>query len=416
MSRETSIETSRAPSATPRVEGQVGAVLVAGGQGRRMGGDKLWIEFSGRPAWRWSLDALLAVRGMAYVIVVAPPDAIERFSAGIPESSRRRCQVIAGGEERADSALAGIAALTAAGFPDEAAVLIHDAARPGASTELMERIVAAVTPTTGAIPVVDLHDALKKVDSTGRVVTAVDRQGLAAAQTPQAATLVVLRAALEEAQAWGRKFTDDAEALAAGGVAVDVIAGEAGNRKLTEPGDEWLMAGLLASRAVPLVAPEVGSGERAGIGFDAHRFDPGSPLRLGGLAFPGEAGLAGHSDGDAALHAVIDALLGAAAAGDIGALYPANDERWRNADSADLLRGARERIADAGWRPVSIDLVIVAAHPAIAPRRDEMAERLASLCGIGVDAVSVKGTTSDGLGFAGAEGIAAFAVAVISRA
>ncbi len=381
-----------------------------------MGGDKLWIEFSGRPAWRWSLDALLAVRGMSYVIVVAPPDATERFEAGIPEASRGRCKVVPGGEARADSALAGIAALTAAGFPDEATVLIHDAARPGASTELMERVVAAVTSTTGAIPIVDVHDALKKLDASGRVLATVDRAGMGAAQTPQAATLVVLRAALEEAQAWGRKFTDEAEALAAGGVTVHAIAGEPANRKLTEPGDEWLLAGLLASRSVPLVAPEVRHGDRAGIGFDAHRFDPGSPLRLGGLAFAGEPGLAGHSDGDAALHAVIDALLGAAAAGDIGTLYPPSDERWRNADSADLLSGALEHIRSAGWRAVSIDLAIVAGHPAIAPRRDEMAARLASLCGIGVDSVSVKGTTSDGLGFAGAEGIAAFAVAVIGRA
>lgn len=403
-------------SATPRVEERVGAILVAAGKGSRMGGDKLWIEFSGRPAWRWGLDALLAVRNLSDLIVVAPADAIERFAAAIPEGARSRCTVVAGGEERADSALAGIAALTAAGFPEDAVVLIHDAARPGASTELIERVVAAVTPTTGAIPVGELHDALKKVDHSGRVVAAIDRQGMAAAQTPQAATLVVLRAALEESQAWGRKFTDEAEALAAGGVTVNAIPGEPGNRKLTEPGDEWLLAGLLTSRAVPLQAPEVQPGERAGIGFDAHRFEPGTPLRLGGLVFPGEPGLAGHSDGDAALHAVIDALLGAAAAGDIGALYPPSDERWRSADSGDLLRGAVERIGSAGWRPISVDLAIVAAHPAIAPRRDEMAARLASLCGIGPEAVSVKGTTSDALGFGGAEGLAAFAVAVIGRA
>jgi 2-C-methyl-D-erythritol 2,4-cyclodiphosphate synthase/2-C-methyl-D-erythritol 4-phosphate cytidylyltransferase len=381
-----------------------------------MGGDKLWIEFSGRPAWRWGLDALLAVPNLSDLIVVAPADAIERFAAAIPEGARARCKVVAGGEDRADSALAGIAALTAAGLPEEAIVLIHDAARPGASTELMERVVQAVTPTTGAVPVVDVHDALKKIDHSGRVVAAIDRGGLAAAQTPQAATLVVLRAALEEAQAWGRKFADEAEALAAGGVTVNAIPGEPGNRKLTEPGDEWLLAGLLASRTVPIVAPGVGDGERAGIGFDAHRFDPATPLRLGGLEFSGEPGLAGHSDGDAALHAVIDALLGAAASGDIGSLFPASDERWRNADSADLLRDTVGRIASAGWRPVAIDLAIVAAHPAIAPRRAEMASRVAGLCGIGAEAVSVKGTTSDGLGFAGVEGIAAFAVAVIGRA
>ena len=381
-----------------------------------MGGDKLWIEFSGRPAWRWGLDALLAVPGMSQVVVVAPADAIDRFRAAIPEAARNRCLVVAGGEERADSAMAGIAALTAAGFPDDLPVLIHDAARPGASSELMERIVAAVTPTDGAIPVVELEDSLKRVDSSGRVVAAIERQGLAAAQTPQAATLVVLRAALEEAQAWGRQVTDEAGALAAGGVAVHAVAGEPGNQKLTEPGDEWTMAGVLASRAAPLQAPDVAEGQRAGIGFDAHRFAPGPALRLGGLDFPGEPGLAGHSDGDAALHAVIDALLGAAGAGDIGSLFPSTDERWRNADSGDLLGEAVATLRAAGWRPASIDLTIVAAHPAIAPRRDEMAARVAALCGLEASAVGVKGTTSDGLGFAGAEGIAAYAVAVIGRA
>ena len=392
---------------------QVGAVLVAGGRGRRMGGDKLWIEFSGRPAWRWALDTLLSVPGMTQVVVVVPSDAIDRYRAAIPDTARSRCLVVSGGEERDDSALAGIAALTAVGFPDDAPVLIHDAARPAASRELMERVVAAVTPTAGAIPVVELHDSLKRVDGSGRVIAAVDRQGLAAAQTPQAATLVVLRAALEEAQAWSRAVTDEAGALAAGGVAVHTVPGEPTNQKLTEPGDEWLLAGVLASRSLPLVAPDVREGQRAGIGFDAHRIAPGPALRLGGLDFPGEPGLAGHSDGDAALHAVIDALLGAAGIGDIGSLYPPTDERWRNADSGELLRGAVSTLRSTGWRPVSIDLAIVAAHPAIAPRRTEMEAQVAALCGVEAVAVSVKGTTSDGLGFGGGEGIAAFAVGVI---
>lgn len=394
----------------------IGAVLAAAGSGRRMGGDKLWIEFSGKPAWRWALDALLAVPGMSWVVVVAPPDALERFRDAIPESARSRCEVVAGGDERADSALAGIAALTRAGFPEDSPVLIHDAARPAASSELMERIVAAVTPTDGAIPVVTLHDSLKHVDSSGRVVGAFEREGLALAQTPQAATLVVLRAALEEAQAWGRKMTDEAAAFGAAGVVVHAVAGEPGNQKLTEPGDETLVAGVLAGRSMPLAAPAVGEGHRAGIGFDAHRFGQGGTLRLGGLEFQGEPQLAGHSDGDAALHAIIDALLGAAAAGDIGSLYPPDDERWRSADSGELLRGAVSTLLGAGWRPVSIDLAIVATRPAIAPRRTEMAARLAELCGIDPSAVGVKGTTSDGLGFAGAEGIAAFAVAVIAHA
>jgi 2-C-methyl-D-erythritol 4-phosphate cytidylyltransferase/2-C-methyl-D-erythritol 2,4-cyclodiphosphate synthase len=394
----------------------IGAVLVAAGSGRRMGADKLWIEFSGRPAWRWALDTLLAVPGMTWVVVVAPADALDRFRDAVPEGARKRCEVVAGGEERADSVLAGIAALTAAGFPEDGPVLIHDAARPAASSELMERIVAAVTPTDGAVPVIALHDSLKHVDSSGRVVAAFDREGLALAQTPQAATLVVLRAALEEAQAWGRKMTDEAAALAAGGVVVHAVPGEAGNQKLTEPGDELLIAGVLAARSFPVAPPEVGEGQRAGVGFDAHRFGEGGALRLAGLEFSDEPALAGHSDGDAALHAVTDALLGAAGAEDIGTQYAPNDERWRNADSGDLLRRAVQTLKHLGWRPSSLDLTIVAGRPAIAPRRAEIVARLAELCEIDAGAVSVKGTTSDGLGFAGAEGVAAFAVAVIARA
>jgi 2-C-methyl-D-erythritol 4-phosphate cytidylyltransferase/2-C-methyl-D-erythritol 2,4-cyclodiphosphate synthase len=394
----------------------IGAVLVAAGSGRRMGSDKLWIDFSGRPAWRWALDTLLAVPGMSWVVIVAPPEGLDRFRDAIPESAHGRCEVVAGGEERADSVLAGIAALTKAGFPEDGAVLIHDAARPAASSELMARIVAAVTPTDGAVPVVSLHDSLKHVDNSGRIVGAFEREGLALAQTPQAATLVVLRAALEEAQAWGRKMTDEAAAFGAAGVVVRSVPGEPGNQKLTEPGDDALVGGVLAARSMPLAAPTVGDGQRAGIGFDAHRFGDGGALRLGGLEFPGEPRLEGHSDGDAALHALVDALLGAAAAGDIGGLYPPDDMRWKDADSGELVRGTVSTLREAGWQPVSLDLTIVAAHPAIAPRRTEMASRLAELCGIDATAVGVKGTTSDGLGFAGAEGIAAFAVAVIARA
>jgi 2-C-methyl-D-erythritol 4-phosphate cytidylyltransferase/2-C-methyl-D-erythritol 2,4-cyclodiphosphate synthase len=394
----------------------IGAVLVAAGSGRRMGGDKLWIEFSGRPAWRWALDALLSVPGMSWVVVVAPADALGRFRDAIPESAHGRCEVVAGGEERADSALAGIAALTAAGFPEDAPVLIHDAARPAASSDLMERVAATVTATDAAVPVITLHDSLKHVDNSGRIVGGFEREGLALAQTPQAATLVVLRAALEEAQAWGRKMTDEAAAFGAAGVVVHSVAGEPGNQKLTEPGDETLVAGVLAARSLPLVAPAVGDGQRAGIGFDAHRFGEGETLRLGGLDFRGEPRLAGHSDGDAVLHAVIDALLGAAAAGDIGSHFPPEDARSRDADSGELLRRAVSTLQAAGWRPASIDLTIVAARPAIAPRREEMAARVADLCGMDAGAVGVKGTTSDGLGFAGSDGIAAFAVAVIAQA
>jgi 2-C-methyl-D-erythritol 2,4-cyclodiphosphate synthase len=197
---------------------------------------------------------------------------------------------------------------------------------------------------------------------------------------------------------------------------VRAVEGDPVNRKLTDPGDDAVLRAALGGWSVPLAAPIVGEGQSAGIGFDAHRLEQGRELHLGGLTFPGETGLAGHSDGDAALHAVIDALLGAARLGDVGSLFPPDDEKWRNADSADLVAAAVERLGKAGWRPVGVDLVIVARRPPIEPRRDELAKRLAELIGTEPGAISVKGTTSDGLGFAGAEGIAAFAVATVGPA
>jgi len=396
------------------VAGPIAAVLVAAGRGQRLGGDKLWIDLWGRPVWRWSLDRLLAVPGLACVAVVAPPDALDRFRDALPAEGANRCRVVAGGAARADSALAGIAELTRQGLPDDTVVLIHDAARPAASTELMERVAAAVRPGLGAIPTVPVADALKRLDGSGRMVAGVDREAMAAAQTPQAATLVNMRSALEEAQAWGRAAIDEAAALAAAGFGVVAVEGELANRKLTAPGDEALLRGALASAMAPVSAAAVADGERSGLGFDAHRFDPGRRLRLGGLDVPGEQGLAGHSDGDAVLHAAIDALLGAAGAGDIGALFPSNDDRWRDADSADLLARTVAHLRQLGWRPISLDLTVVAAHPSIAPLRDDMRNRVAGLLGLGSDRVSIKATTSDGLGFAGTEGIAAFAVAVVT--
>lgn len=396
----------------------VAAVLVAAGQGRRFGAEKLWLDFWGRPAWRWSLDTLLTVPDLSLVALVVPGDEMDRFRAALPDGADGRVLVVAGGAERTDSVVAGITALTAAGVADETPVLVHDAARPAASPELMVRVVAAVRAGTGVVPVVPVPDSLKTLDSTRMVSGSVDRDAVLAAQTPQGGTLRQIRAAMEETHAWGRVATDEAAAMTAGGIPVRAVEGEALNRKLTEPGDDALLRAALASWAAPMSAPaHVVEGARAGFGFDAHRLEAGRPMRLAGLDWPGEtAGLVGHSDGDAALHAVIDALLGAAGLGDVGSLYPPEDQRWAGADSADLLRGAVERLADAGWRPANIDLAIAARRPPIAPRRDEIAVRVAALCGVEPAAVSVKGTTSDGLGFAGAEGVAAFAVATVVAA
>jgi 2-C-methyl-D-erythritol 4-phosphate cytidylyltransferase/2-C-methyl-D-erythritol 2,4-cyclodiphosphate synthase len=394
----------------------VAAILVAAGQSRRFRTDKLWIDIWGRPVWRWGLDALLAVPGMAKVALVAPADALDRFTAALPPESGDLVLVVAGGAERTDSVVAGITALTAAGVAEETPVLVHDAARPAASPELMVRVVSTVRGGTGAVPLVPVADSLKTIDAARAVTGAVDRETVFAAQTPQGATLVQLRAAMEETHAWGRTATDEAAAMASGGIGVRAVEGDPVNRKLTDPGDDAMLRAALGGWSVPLAAPVVGEGQSVGIGFDAHRLEAGRELHLGGLPFPGETGLAGHSDGDAALHAVIDALLGAARLGDVGSLFPPDDEQWRNADSADLVAAAVERLGKAGWRPVGVDVTIVARRPQIEPRRDELAKRLAELTGLEPGAISVKGTTSDGLGFAGAEGIAAFAVATVGPA
>jgi 2-C-methyl-D-erythritol 4-phosphate cytidylyltransferase / 2-C-methyl-D-erythritol 2,4-cyclodiphosphate synthase len=393
------------------------AILVAAGRSSRMGSDKLWVDLWGRPAWRWSLDALLAAPGLVRVAICVAPDAIDRYRDALPAAAGDRCLVVAGGEGRADSVIAGIWALTGAGHDDDTVVLVHDAARPGVTTALVSVVAAAAVEQPAVIPVVPVVDSLKRVRND-RVVGPVEREEVAAAQTPQAARLGALRAAIEESHAWGRPITDDAGALAAAGTPVHVVPGDPENRKLTEPSDLVAMRAVLAARAMPIAgiggSAALAPGVRCGVGFDAHRLVAGRPMRIGGVAFPDEPlGPEGHSDGDAALHALIDALLGAAALGDVGALFPPGVDAWAGADSADLVSRAVGALADRGWRPIGADLAVAVERPAIAPRRDEIRKRIAELLGIDPGAVSIKGTTSDGLGISGGGGIAAWAVAAV---
>ena len=213
------------------------AILVAAGGSQRMGSDKLWTDFWGRPTWRWAFDALLATPGLVRIAIMVPPDGIDRFAAALPEAADDRCLIVAGGDARADSVIAGLWALTGAGHDDGTLVLVHDAARPAVSAELIQTIVAAAAegPERAVVPVVPIVDSLKRVKG-GRVVAPVEREEVAAAQTPQAARLGALRAAIEESHAWGRPVTDDAGALAAAGVPVHTVPGDPANRKLTEPG------------------------------------------------------------------------------------------------------------------------------------------------------------------------------------
>jgi 2-C-methyl-D-erythritol 4-phosphate cytidylyltransferase/2-C-methyl-D-erythritol 2,4-cyclodiphosphate synthase len=394
-------------------------ILVAAGRSQRMGEDKLWIDLWGRPAWRWSLDLLLAVPGMDRCAVVVPAGTEQRFTGALPAAEGGRCLVVAGGELRADSVLAGLIALRDAGLEDRAMVLVHDAARPAASTELVSRVLtAAAAGDDAVVPALPVSDSLRRMEG-GSLAEVVERSGLVGAQTPQVARLGGLLAALQAARARGEVPSDEAGALLARGVPVAVVDGEVANLKLTTPGDVEIVRAVLARRAAPLpdVAATTRTATRIGVGFDAHRFEEGRPLRLGGLEYTDEpAGLAGHSDGDAALHAIADALLGAGGLGDLGTLFPSDDARWRGVDSGELLRSAVERLREAGWAPMRVDLVVVAARPRVAPRRAEMERRVAELIGCPAQAVNVRGTTSDGLGFAGSEGLAAYAVAQVAPA
>jgi 2-C-methyl-D-erythritol 4-phosphate cytidylyltransferase / 2-C-methyl-D-erythritol 2,4-cyclodiphosphate synthase len=399
--------------------GELAAVLVAAGRGRRMGGDKLWVDLWGRPAWRWSLDRLLAVPMLARVAVVVPPGEIERFRARLPATEHDRCLVVAGGERRPDSVLLGLQALAEAGHLPEVVVLVHDAARPAASAALVKAVVEAAVASGAAVPVLSVADTLTRVQR-GWIEGTVAREELGAAQTPQAARLRDLIAALESARAAGLDPTDEAGALSAAGIPVRAVPGDPANRKLTEAADLPVIRAVLRDQAVVGMTAPPGSVERGsrrtGLGFDAHRLAHGIPLHLGGLPFPDEPrGLVGHSDGDAALHALIDGLLGAAHLGDVGALFPPDDEAWRGADSGEMLRKTVARAAAAAARPIAADLTIVAARPAIGPVRAAMETRIASLLGIEPGQVSVKGTTSDGLGFGGEEGIAAYALVTIQH-
>ena len=394
------------------------AILVAAGRSSRMGRDKLWADLWGRPAWRWSLDALLATPGLERIALAVGADAVERFATGIPTDAADRVLVVRGGDVRADSVIAGVWALTGAGHDDETIVLVHDAARPAVTPELIGMVAAAAAGGAPAVvPVVPVVDSLKRVRGD-RVVAPVEREEVAAAQTPQAARLGALRASIEEAHAWGRPITDDAGALAAAGTPVHVVPGDPANRKLTEPDDLAILAAILADRAAPLAAPSATEpAVRFGTGFDAHRLVAGRVMRVGGVSFPDEAlGPEGHSDGDAALHALIDALLGAARLGDVGSLFPSDAAAWEGADSGELVRRAVARLAGAGWRPVQVDLAVAVERPAIAPRRGEIEGRVADLLGVPATAVSVRGTTSDGLGITGGGGIAAWAIAGVAPA
>jgi 2-C-methyl-D-erythritol 4-phosphate cytidylyltransferase/2-C-methyl-D-erythritol 2,4-cyclodiphosphate synthase len=375
------------------------AVIVAAGSGERAGpGDaKQWRMIGGKSVARWSLEALLGA-GARDVVVVIPPGHENRAADAF--AGLLRWTTTPGGATRAYSTLAGLKALR---DRDPRIVLIHDAARPFLTRVTIEALIAALTETPGAIPVLPMADTLKRRDAGGGAVSTAARDGLWRAQTPQAFRFDDIVQAYES---WpdGETPTDDAQVMERTGGGIALIGGDPMLMKLTYP-EDFAMAETLAGAARVT---------RVGQGFDAHRFGPGEEVWLCGVRIPHNHGLIGHSDADAGLHALTDALLGAVGEGDIGDHFPPSDPKWKGAPSSMFLEHAAKLVAERGARVINADVTLICERPKIKPHREAMRARIAQLLGLPMDAVSVKATTTEAMGFTGrGEGLAAQAVASI---
>lgn len=370
------------------------ALIVAAGKGERAGGGipKQYRELGGKPVLRWAVESLIrhpAVQSTRVVIgkgqEAQAMAALEGLDIGAP---------ILGGAERSDSVRAGLAAIQGD------AVLVHDAARPFCPAAVVDRLLASLEFYDGSAPVLPMGDTLARVgDSLDELV---DRRAMVRVQTPQAFRLDRLRAAYER---WsGPPPTDETTVVRAAGMKVAAIEGDPALDKLTLPADFDRAEQWLAGRFSP----------RTGLGYDVHAFAGEGPIMLGGIEVSHSRGLAGHSDADVVLHAITDALLGAAGLGDIGEHFPPSDPRWKDAESSLFLKYVAELLRGHGAIIDHVDCTIVAEAPKIGPHRSAMRARIAQIAGLNIDQVSIKATTTEGLGFTGRrEGIAAQAVASI---
>lgn len=381
-------------------------IIVAAGRGRRFGATtpKQFLDLNGKPLLRMAVEAFAghpAVDRLQLVIDMNDADRVAEALHGIDHEPP-----VAGGDSRQASVRAGLTAL-ARHAPER--VLIHDAARPLVDAGLIDRVLAALDHAPGAIPALGVVDTLKRLDADGMVAETVPRDGLWRAQTPQGFRYPDIVRAHDAAV--GAEMTDDAAVAAALGLGVAVVDGDENNLKVTTPGDLRRLEELMNPRS-----PAAAVGEfRVGNGFDVHRLGPGDGVMLCGVLIPCDLTLIGHSDADAALHAVTDAVLGAIAMGDIGSHFPPSDARWRGASSDRFLFHACQLMRDQGFEISNIDLTIMCERPKIGPHRDEMRARLAEIAGVGIGRVAVKATTTERLGFTGrGEGLAAQASVLLN--
>ncbi|WP_342154830.1 bifunctional 2-C-methyl-D-erythritol 4-phosphate cytidylyltransferase/2-C-methyl-D-erythritol 2,4-cyclodiphosphate synthase [Methylorubrum sp. SB2] len=403
---------------------EVAAVVVAAGKGLRVGGDlpKQYRRVGGRAVLTRTLAALAQSPRIARIQPVIAPDAADFFRECVaelePAHREKLAEPVPGGATRQQSVAAGLEGLARAGAPD--LVLVHDAARPFVDESLILRAVAAGAEHGAAVPGVAVSDTIKLVEEIspgiGRVHETPARENLRAVQTPQSFRFGPLLDAHRRAVGQGRDgFTDDGALAEWAGLGVVVFEGDARNRKITQAAD-LIEADRAFSGEAPAIseAPMTTYVTRLGTGFDVHAFTEGDHVWLGGIKIPADRGVLAHSDGDVALHALTDALLGAIADGDIGTHFPPSDEKWRGASSDQFLAHACGLVRAQGGRIDHLDITVLAEAPRIGAHREAIRARIAEIAGVPLTAVSIKATTTEKLGFVGrAEGLAAQAAATV---
>ena len=404
----------------------VTAIIAAGGRGQRFGGAylKQLLAVGGRPILERSVMAFASHPAVDALIVALPQTLVDDPPAYLRQGDKP-IRIVAGGDRRQDSVA------NAFGATAEASdiIVIHDAARPFASADLIARTIAAAAESGAAVAAVQARDTVKRVlrqaqderqplslsaSTDSRVVAeTLPRETIYLAQTPQAFRRDVLKRALELGARHQFNATDEAALVELAGLPVRLVDGDASNIKITTPED--------LSMAEAIAAEREGAGRsgpartwRAGTGYDVHRLVAGRPLVLGGVTIPSERGAIGHSDADVVCHAVTDAILGAASLGDIGRHFPDADPRWKDANSIDLLRRVVQLVTERGFMVVNVDVTVILETPKIRDRVDAMRASVAAAIGLDVARVSIKGKTNEGVDAIGrGEAIAAHAIALL---
>ncbi len=392
-------------------------ILPAAGQGKRFnsGKNKIFAKLGGKSLLNWCLELFQQHENVGEIVVVASADETDEIGS-LCVSYPKVTSVVKGGDSRYASVEAGLKVLS----PQVELVLVHDAARPLVSPQLVNRIIQAAWKHGAAVPGFPLSDTVKRINPEGFVRETIDRNssfgeeklsGLTAVQTPQAARRDILEQAYSSFPFDTREPTDEASLLENYGSSIMVVPGDLKNIKITRQEDMAIAAQWIGD----ISQSEI----RTGFGYDVHAFatpEEGRSLFLGGVKMEHDRGLAGHSDADVLLHAVCDALLGAACLGDIGILFPNTDSKYKNISSILLLKEVAERLSADNWEVVHIDATVVAEAPRILPYRQQILNSIAESAGISPDRVSVKATTSEQLGFIGRrEGIEASSVATIRK-